>query len=96
MMDRLDPGVVIAGDPEVVGCTLAEGSALLNMRTYVYYSLDEVGAFVWEALREPVPFSRLVEQVCAAFAAPAPQVEADLARLVRQMDKAGLVQCRTP
>ena len=95
-MEQPDAAVLISGDPEVVGCTLAEGSALLNMRTYVYYALNDVGAFVWDALREPVAFGSLVERVCSEFGAPAARVEADLAQLVRQMDAAGLVQCRQP
>ena len=90
----IDPALLIRADPEVVGCPLAEGSALLTMRTYTYYSLNEVGAFVWAAMAEPVAFSRLVEQVCAAFDAPRAQVEPDLARLVTQLDAAGLVQCQ--
>lgn len=96
-MERIDPALLIAGDPEVVGCTLAEGSALLNLKTYVYYSLNEVGAFVWDALGdEPVAFASLVEQVCAEFDGPPEVVEKDLARLVTSLDAAGLVQCRQP
>lgn len=92
-MEHIDPALMIAGDPEVVGCTLAEGSALLNLKTYVYYSLNEVGAFVWDALAEPIAFAALVERVAAEFDAPRGQVAQDLARLVTQLEAAGLVQC---
>lgn len=92
-MDRFDPAIIIASDPEVVGCTLGEGSALLNLRTNIYYSLNEVGSFVWDEVGEPVPFAQLVERVCREFGAPADVVEGDLAALVRKLDAAGLVQC---
>ncbi|MCM0001374.1 MAG: PqqD family protein [Erythrobacter sp.] len=95
-MAQIDPALLISGDPEVVGCTLAEGAALLNLKTYVYYSLNEVGAFVWDALAEPASFEGLVEQVAAEFDAPRETVAEDLARLVTQLDDAGLVQCRQP
>lgn len=92
-MDSLDPETLITSDPEVVGCTLGEGSALLNLRTNIYYSLNEVGSFVWNAVGEPVPFAHLVERVCTQFGAPADVVETDLTHLVRKLDAAGLVQC---
>lgn len=100
-MEQFDPGALIAADPEVVGCPLGEGSALLNLRTNIYYSLNTVGAFVWDALSapgsapdsEPLSFGRLVERVRTAYDAPAAVVEADLARLVAQLEDAGLVQC---
>lgn len=95
-MQRIDPALLISGDPEVVGCTLGEGTALLNLRTYIYYSLNEVGTFVWEALGEPIVFENLVNRVCSEFDAPAEVVEPDLARLVTRLDEAGLVQCRLP
>lgn len=87
------PDTLIRSDPEVVGCTLGDGAALLHLRTNIYYSLNEVGSYVWEALGEGVPFAKLVERVCSEFAAPAGVVEADLARLVQRLDAAGLVQC---
>jgi hypothetical protein len=92
-MDTIDPAVLIASDPEVVGCPLGEGSALLNLRTNIYYSLNAVGAYVWDALGEPVAFGTLVARVSGAFDAPVATVEADLARLVVRLDEAGLVRC---
>jgi hypothetical protein len=92
-MAHIDAGTLISGDPEVVGCTLAEGSALLNLKTYVYYSLNEVGAFVWALLAEPMSFDDLVERVAAEFDAPRERIAQDLERLVAQLDAAGLVRC---
>ncbi len=92
-MARYDADLLISGDPEVVGCSLAEGSALLNLRTYVYYSLNEVGAFVWQALEQPVSFERLVSEIAAEFDAPRERIAEDLARLVGELEEAGLVRC---
>ncbi len=93
-MARIDPALLITSDPEVVGCMLGEGSALLNLRTNIYYSLNEVGAFVWGALGQQVAFRNLVDQVCTEFGAPGEQVEHDLAHLIIKLDEAGLVRCR--
>jgi hypothetical protein len=95
-MAHIDAGTVISADAEVVGCTLAEGSALLDLKTYVYYSLNEVGAFVWDALEQSVRFDQLVGEVAAEFDAPRDRIAADLQRLVTQLDAAGLVRCAQP
>ncbi|MFO6448771.1 PqqD family protein [Erythrobacter sp. NE805] len=93
----LPPALEIASDPEVVGCTLGEGSALLNLRTNIYYSLNAVGAFVWDRLveagAERVTFAALVAAVREAYDAPVDVVEADIARLVTDLEAAGLVRC---
>lgn len=97
LLPTLPPTLMIAGDPEVVGCPLGDGSALLNLRTNIYYSLNPVGAFVWDALSEAAPepftFASLVARVTDAFDAPRAVVEADLAQLIKQMNEAGLLRC---
>ena len=95
-MEQCDGDLLIASDPEVVGCTLGEGAALLNLRTNIYYSLDTVGSFVWNALSEPVAFGGLVARVLAEFDVAPDVAERDLATLVNWLDAAGLVQCTRP
>jgi hypothetical protein len=95
-MERCDGDLLIASDPEVVGCVLGEGAALLNLRTNIYYSLDEVGSFVWDALEQPVAFEGLVQRVLAEFDVAPNVAQRDLARLIGRLDSAGLVQCTHP
>jgi hypothetical protein len=95
-MEQCDGDLLIASDPEVVGCTLGEGAALLNLRTNIYYSLDTVGSFVWNALSEPVAFGGLVSRVLAEFDVAPDVAERDLATLVNRLDAAGLVLCTRP
>lgn len=92
-METIDHDMLVTSDPEVVDCVLGDGSALLNLRTNIYYSLNEVGTFVWNAIGKPVAFGSLVERVATEYAVPADQVEKDLARLVAKLDQAGLVTC---
>lgn len=91
-MDKFDPESVLATDPDVVGCDLGEGSALLNLRSNIYYSLNEVGAFVWNEMSSPIAFGQLVRNICAQFDAPSDLVEDDLVQLLARMNEAGLVR----
>jgi len=95
-MEKIAHDLLVTSDPEVVDCVLGDGSALLDLKTYVYYSLNEVGAFVWDALEQPVRFDQLVGEVAAEFDAPRDRIAADLQRLVTQLDAAGLVRCAQP
>lgn len=92
-MAIVDPATVIAVEQDVVGCALGEGSALLNLKTKIYYSLNEVGAFVWNEMSVPVSFEHLCSRVEREFNAAPGQVRDDLANLVAQMDAVGLVKC---
>lgn len=95
-MPKIDPATLIVTDPEVVDCELGDGSALLNLRSNIYYNLNEVGAFVWKEAAHPIAFRSLVNRVCETYDAPCDRVGEELSRLVGQMDEAGLVQCSRP
>lgn len=92
-MAKVDPATKIAVEQEVVDCELGEGSALLNLKTNIYYSLNEVGAFVWSEMSRPVTFDQLCRRIEEEFNAGSAQVRSDLANLVCRMDEAGLVKC---
>lgn len=92
-MAKIDPATMIAADEEVVGCQLGEGSALLNLKSNIYYSLNEVGSFAWQEMSLPVSFEQLCRRTETEFGAPSARVRGDLAALVCQMDAAGLVKC---
>lgn len=92
-MSKIDPATMIAGDPEVVGCALGEGSALLNLRSNIYYSLNTVGTFVWSEIEQPIAFEELCRRTEQEFDVVPERVREDLASLVCRMDEAGLVRC---
>lgn len=78
-------------EPDVVACELAGGAALLDLRTSTYFSLNAVGARVWEALAEP----RTVKQVCDAvsetFDTDPKACEADVRAHLLSLEARGLV-----
>lgn len=54
-------------EPDVVACELDGGAALLDLRTSLYFSLNPVGAALWEALKTPASVSALSEVVAEKF-----------------------------
>lgn len=92
-MAEVHPETMIAVEPQVVDCQLGEGSALLNLQSNIYYSLNEVGAFVWNEIGPSVTFAQLCRRTQDVFDAQPEQVHHDLAKLVTRLDEAGLVRC---
>lgn len=58
------PDTLFVVNPDVVYTKLGDHEAvLLNLKTQVYYTLNETGVVVWEMLREP----RSIEQLASTL-----------------------------
>ncbi len=82
----------VAADPEAVSCELGAGAAILDLRTGTYFSLNSVGAFVWNLLESPRSVSELREAVQERYDVAEEQCRADIERLVGELEKASLVR----
>jgi hypothetical protein len=92
-MAEIDPAMLVAAEQDVVWCELGSGSTLLNLNSNIYYRLDEVGTFIWNAIKDPVRFGDLCRRTEEEFGARPEQVSEDLANLINRLDEASLVQC---
>jgi len=77
---------------EVVSCDLDGEAAILNVRTGVYYGLDEVGASVWRIMREPRTLAEIIKRITSEYDVDPPQCENDLISLLSELAKHGLVE----
>ena len=81
---------VAAGN--VVVTELGDGLALLNLATNEYFSLNEVGAFVWSVLQTPRPRREIVRAVTEKYEV-APEVCApDVDLLLEELRNAALAE----
>ena len=78
----------------IVWTALPDGAVLFAPDTEVYFSLNAVGALVWELLGgECASLDELCAQVVAAFPdAPADEVSDDVSALLGELRTAGLVE----
>ena len=83
---------VITAEKDVVSCELGDGSALLDMRSGTYFSVNAVGAYVWELLDSPRTFSDLRDAIVERYDVAPDRCEQDLAVLCDQLAEAELVQ----
>jgi len=83
---------LITTDPNVVSCDLADGVALLDLRSSTYYSTNPVGAYVWTLLSEPQPVSRICDAVSDQYEVDAAQCLRDVTALLQGLAEADLVK----
>ncbi len=81
----------VASD-QVVAADLGEGLALLNLSTNEYFSLNEVGAFVWGVLQTPRPRADIVRAVMEAYEVAESACVADIDLLLEELKNAALAE----
>ncbi|TGP24013.1 MULTISPECIES: PqqD family protein [unclassified Mesorhizobium] len=82
--------VVATGD--AVACEFGKGLALLHLKSNVYYSLNGVGAYIWELIQEPRPILDVRSAVCARYDVDAERCKADVEGLLKGLIEAGLAR----
>jgi len=91
-MIQTEAGPVFSARCDVVSSELSDGAALLDLRAGKYYSLNAVGACVWNAIRAPVAEQDLILSVCENFDVDASVCQADIRALLAALVQAGLVE----
>ena len=82
--------VVATGD--AVACEFGNGLALLNLKSNIYYSLNSVGAYIWELIQEPRPILDIRSAVLARYSVDAERCRADVDGLLKGLTEAGLAR----
>lgn len=82
--------VVATGD--AVACEFGNGLALLHLKSNIYYSLNGVGAYIWELIQEPRPILDVRSAVCMRYDVDAERCKADVEGLLKGLIEAGLAR----
>jgi hypothetical protein len=78
--------------PDVVASELPNGAALLDMRAGKYYSLNIVGAHIWNHIRSPASLQSVIASVGEKFDVRLEECERDVNALLAALTAAGLVE----
>ena len=95
-MHSIAADMEVRADPEVVACELGSGAALLNLRSSIYYNLNEVGAFIWQRLEQTTSIENLCEDVRGSFDVGPEQCRKDVLALLSEMQRLGLIEVASP
>lgn len=88
-------GTVVSASPNQVCSRVGDDLVVLDLDSSMYYSLDPVGARIFELLQEPTRLDAIVETIVAEFEIDAQTAGADLLALVDTLVTQKLVEART-
>ena len=75
-----------------VSCELNQETAILDMKTGVYYGLDPVGARVWELIQQPQTAASIIESLLDEYEVPSEECTRDVLALLTDMREHELIE----
>lgn len=77
--------------PTVINETIEEESVIINLSDGFYYSLDNVGSLIWDAINTKTPVSDIIETMKAQFSGDSVVIEEEVKNLIRELEKENLI-----
>ena len=87
---------VVASPENVVSTDLSGGTALLDLRTGQYFTLDGVGSLVWTLLQTPSSRTRIVDAILEEYEVAPDECDRDVEALLGELQGAALVETVAP
>jgi hypothetical protein len=75
-----------------VSSELGSETVILNLGNGIYYSLDAVGQFVWDALKDPLTVDEVTHRVTETYDVSAGECRSDMERLLADLLKHNLIE----
>lgn len=85
--------IVVAGR-DLVASDLAGETVLLGLKTARYYGLVDVGARIWELLRDPISVSAISEAIASEYDVTVERCEPDVLRFLEELHDQELIEVR--
>jgi hypothetical protein len=89
---KIELNSVVAASADQVSCDLEGEAAVLNLKTGVYYGLDDIGASIWRMLDEPRRVDDLVDALLGEYEVDREECQRDVIALLGELAVRGLVE----
>jgi Coenzyme PQQ synthesis protein D (PqqD) len=89
---KIELNSVVVAAADQVSCDLEGEAAVLNLKTGVYYGLDDIGALIWRMLDEPRRVDDLVDVLLGEYEVDREECQRDLIALLGELAVRGLVE----
>ena len=83
---------IIVAAKDQVSCDLAGDTAILNLKSGIYYSLNRLGSHIWNIIQEPTALDDIRRTVLDEYEVQSGQCESDLLALIEELAGAGLIE----
>ena len=91
-MLRISNAFLVKRTANQVCCDMGGESIILNLKSGIYYSLDEVGARIWGLIEQPMAITAIRDAILGEYDVQAEVCERDIHAFIERMDAAGLIE----
>lgn len=77
--------------PSVINETIEGESVIINLETGFYYSLDNIGAIVWDAIDKQLSAEEIIAGLSQKYADEKQNIQATIAELIEELKKENLL-----
>lgn len=85
---------IVAVSKDQVSCDLAGEAVILNTKDGTYYSLNPLGALIWNLMQTPVTVNAILDELLKEYDVSREQCENDLLSLLSEFESRGLVEIK--
>jgi hypothetical protein len=89
---KIELNSIVVPAADQISCDLEGDAAILNLKTGVYYGLDDIGASVWRMLNEPRRVDELVDALLGEYEVDREECQRDVIALLGELAVRGLVE----
>ncbi|WP_366918539.1 lasso peptide biosynthesis PqqD family chaperone [Acaryochloris sp. IP29b_bin.148] len=84
----------VVATSEQVSSDLAGESVILNLKTGMYFGLNEVGASVWTLLQQPRSVQEICDQILNEYEVDSEQCQQDVLKLLQELIESELIEIK--
>jgi hypothetical protein len=88
-----DRSIVVAAKGQV-SSDLAGETAILNIKSGVYYSLDPIGARIWSLMQEPRTVADIQDAITGEYEVEPERCARDVVALLEELHAQGLIEVK--
>jgi hypothetical protein len=88
----LSIGSTIVATPGLLSTETGDEAVILELRDGTYFSVNDVGAFIWERIQEPLRVQALCDRIEAEFTVDRATCEDDVLSFLSQLASRGLIE----
>lgn len=85
---------VVVATKDQVSCPLGGDIIILDLKAGVYFSLNDVGAKIWQLIQQPTSVAELRRAILDTFEVAPEVCERDLLALLRDLAARNLIEAR--
>lgn len=94
MATIISPDTTVVATSEQVSSDLAGESVILNLKTGMYFGLNEVGASIWNLLQQPRSVKDICTQILEEYEVESEQCERDVLTLLNELVESELIEIK--